>query len=151
TEAKMLRVARRLGDAFDVTVRTTYLGAHALPSEFAGRADDYIAFVCEEALPSLARDGLIDAVDAFCETIAFSPVQVERVFRAARALGLPVKLHAEQRSDQGGAALAARHAALSADHLEHLSTAGVEALARGGTVAVLLPVAFFFLMIRQPP
>src|SRR5581483_8509342 len=114
TEATLLRVARRLGEAFDVTVRTTYLGAHAVPREFAGRADDYIAFVCDEALPTLARAGLVDAVDAFCESIAFTPAQTERVFRAARALGLPVKLHAEQLSDQGGAALAARYGALSA-------------------------------------
>jgi len=152
TEATLLRVARRLGEAFDVTVRTTYLGAHAVPREFAGRADDYIAFVCDEALPTLARAGLVDAVDAFCESIAFTPAQTERVFRAARALGLPVKLHAEQLSDQGGAALAARYGALSADHLEHLSTSGIAALAHAGTVAVLLPAAFYFLRdTRVPP
>ncbi len=144
-EAKMLRVARRLGREFGVTVRSTFLGAHALPQEFKGRADEYIEFVSEEVLPGLASSGLVDAVDAFCETIAFTPAQIERVFNAAHRAGLPVKLHAEQLSDQGGAALAAKHGALSADHLEHLSQAGIDAMAAAGTVAVLLPAAFYFL------
>lgn len=149
TEARMLRVARQLA-GLGLTVRTTYLGAHALPPEFAD-ADDYIAAVCLW-LPDLVEAGLVDAVDAFCEHIAFSPAQVERVFEAARRLGLPVKLHAEQLSDQGGAQLAARHRALSCDHLEYLSPAGVQALAEAGTVAVLLPGAFYALReTRLPP
>ena len=142
-EAKCLRVARRLGRT-GVTVRTTSLAAHALPPEFEGRADDYVAAVCQW-LPQWHAEGLVDAVDAFCERIAFSPAQVERVFEAARSLGLPVKLHAEQLSDSGGAALAARFKALSCDHLEHLSEAGVAAMRAAGTVAVLLPGAFHFL------
>lgn len=150
-EARMLRVARRLGRQFAVTVRTTFLGAHAVPPEFKGHADEYIEFICAEVLPDLASRGLVDAVDAFCETIAFSPAQVERVFNAAHRAGLPVKLHAEQRSDQGGAALAAKHGALSADHLEHLSQAGVDAMAAAGTVAVLLPAAFYFLRDTHVP
>lgn len=152
TEARMLRVARRLGRESGRTVRTTCLGAHAVPPEYAGRAGAYVDFVADEALPALAREGLVDAVDAFCETIAFTPAQVERVFAAAARLGLPVKLHAEQLSDQGGAALAARHRALSADHLEWLSPEGVGAMAKAGTVAVLLPGAFHFLReTRVPP
>lgn len=149
-EAKCLRVARRLGEAFDVEVRTTFLGAHALPPEFAGRADDYADAVCA-MLPVLAAEGLVDAVDAFCERIAFTPAQTRRVFDAAHALGLPVKLHAEQLSDQGGAALAAEYRALSCDHLEYVSEAGVAAMAAAGTVAVLLPGAFYFLRETQPP
>lgn len=149
-EARCLRVARRLGE-LDLTVRTTYLGAHALPPEFDGRADDYVEAVCAW-LPELARAGLVDAVDAFCERIGFSAAQTRRVFEAARALGLPVKLHAEQLSDQGGAALAAEFGALSCDHLEYLGDDGVAAMARGGTVAVLLPGAFYFLReTRLPP
>lgn len=149
TEARMLRVARQLA-GLGLTVRTTYLGAHALPPEFAD-ADDYIAAVCLW-LPDLVEAGLVDAVDAFCEHIAFSPAQVERVFEAAGRLGLPVKLHAEQLSDQGGAQLAARHRALSCDHLEYLGPAGVQALAEAGTVAVLLPGAFYALReTRLPP
>lgn len=149
TEARMLRVARGL-QGLGVTVRTTYLGAHALPPEFAD-ADDYIAAVCLW-LPDLVEAGLVDAVDAFCEHLAFSPAQVARVFDAARRLGLPVKLHAEQLSDQGGAALAAGYQALSCDHLEYLSPEGVQALARAGTVAVLLPGAFYALReTRLPP
>ncbi len=149
TEARMLRVARRL-QGLGVAVRTTYLGAHALPPEFAD-ADDYIAAVCLW-LPELVEAGLVDAVDAFCEHLAFSPAQVTRVFDAARRLGLPVKLHAEQLSDQGGAALAAGYGALSCDHLEYLSPAGVQAMARAGTVAVLLPGAFYALReTRLPP
>ena len=152
TEAKMLRVARRLGAAFDVDVRTTFLGAHALPPEFAGRADAYIDAVCSEMLPAIVKDDLADAVDAFCENIGFTPAQTRRVFAAARALGLPVKLHAEQLSDQGGAQLAAEFGALSCDHLEYVSDAGIAAMAKAGTVAVLLPGAFYFLReTRVPP
>ena len=142
-EARILRAARALGARHDVEIVTTYLGAHALPAEFAGRADAYVDAVCDW-LPALAEDGLVDAVDAFCEGIGFTPAQVERVFRAARALGLPVKLHAEQLSNLGGAALAARHGALSADHLEHLDDAGIAAMAAAGTVATMLPGAFYF-------
>ena len=151
TELKMLRVARRLGDSLPITLRTSFLGAHALPAEYQGRSSDYIAFVCDQVLPAVHREGLADAVDAFCETIGFSPAETERVFDAARRLGLPVKLHAEQLSDRGGAALAARHGALSADHLEYLSAGGVAALAAAGTVAVLLPGAYYFLRETQLP
>ncbi|TDV28619.1 imidazolonepropionase [Paraburkholderia caballeronis] len=151
TERKMLRVARRLGAAHPVTVYTTFLGAHALPPGFAGRADDYIDEVCTRMLPALADEGLIDAVDVFCERIAFSPQQTERVFEAAARRGLPVKLHAEQLSSNGGAALAARHRALSADHLEYLDEAGVVAMKEAGTVAVLLPGAFYFIRETQLP
>ena len=152
SEAKMLRVARRVGELLPVTVRTTFLGAHALPPEYAGRADDYIDMLCSEMLPALAAQGLVDAVDAFCERIGFSHDQTARVFDVARRLGLPVKLHAEQLSDQGGAALVARHGGLSADHLEWLSEEGVAAMARAGTVAVLLPGAYYFLReTRMPP
>ena len=151
TELKQLRVARRLGEDLGITVRTTFLGAHALPQEFAGRADDYIGFVCAESLPAAAGAGLADAVDAFCESIAFSPEQTARVFDAAQALGLPVKLHADQLSDLGGAALAARFGALSADHLEFASGDGAAAMAEAGTVAVLLPGAFYFLRETKLP
>jgi len=150
-ELKTLRVARRLGGAAPVTVRTTFLGAHAVPPELRGRADEYIALVCDEMLPAVAAGGLADAVDAFCEGIAFSPEQTSRVFERARALGLPVKLHADQLSDLGGAALAARFGALSADHLEYASEAGVRAMAGAGTVAVLLPGAFYFLRETKLP
>jgi imidazolonepropionase len=150
-EAKCLRVARRLGEVEHVTVRTTFLGAHALPPEFSWRADDYVAEVCR-MLPLLHAQGLVDAVDAFCESIGFSPAQTRRVFEAARALGLPVKLHAEQLSDSGGAALAASCGALSCDHLEWLSEDGARAMAQAGSVAVLLPGAFYFLReTRVPP
>ncbi|HSV34507.1 MAG TPA: imidazolonepropionase [Ramlibacter sp.] len=150
-EAKMLRVARALGEHNAVQVRTTFLGAHALPPEFSGRAGEYIEEVLQ-MLPVLHDQGLVDAVDAFCERIAFSISQVERVFRAAAALGLPVKLHAEQLSDSGGAQLAARYRALSCDHLEWLSDAGARAMAQAGSVAVLLPGAFYFLReTRVPP
>jgi len=152
SEAKMLRVARRVGELLPVEVRTTFLGAHALPPEYAGRADDYIDMLCGDMLPALAAQGLVDAVDAFCERIGFSHDQTARVFDVARRLGLPVKLHAEQLSDQGGAALVARHGGLSADHLEWLSDEGVAAMARAGTVAVLLPGAYYFLReTRMPP
>jgi imidazolonepropionase len=150
-ELKLLRVARAVGVRLSVTVRTTLLAAHAVPTEYQGRADDYIRCVCDEILPAAAAAGLADAVDAFCETIAFTPAQVERVFTRARELGLAVKLHAEQLSNQHGAALAARHGALSADHLEHVDEAGVRAMAASGTVAVLLPAAFYYLRETQLP
>ena len=151
TEAKMLRVARRLGDTLPITVRTSFLGAHAVAPEFRGRSGDYIDFVCHEVMPAVHGEGLVDAVDAFCETIGFTCEETERVFAAAKRLGLPVKLHAEQLSDQGGAALAARHGALSADHLEYLNDDGVAAMAGSGTVAVLLPGAFYFLRETKLP
>ncbi len=150
-ERKQLRVARQLGEAYGVAVHTTFLGAHALPPEYAGRADDYIDLVCNTMLPALAGEALVDAVDAFCEGIGFSPAQTARVFEAAARHGLPVKLHAEQLSNLGGAALAARHKALSADHLEHLDEAGVAAMAEAGTVAVLLPGAYYFLRDTHLP
>jgi imidazolonepropionase len=145
SEAKMLRVARRVGAILPVNVATTFLGAHALPPEFTGRADDYIVDVCERMLPALAKEGLVDAVDAFCERIGFTHAQTAQVFEAARQFQLPVKLHAEQLSDQDGAALVAEYGGLSADHLEYLSPRGAEAMARAGTVAVLLPGAYYFL------
>jgi imidazolonepropionase len=149
-EARLLRVARRLG-ARRVTVRTSYLAAHALPPEYAGRPDDYVEALCSW-LPELHAEGLVDAVDAFCDRIGFTPAQTRRVFEAARALGLPVRLHAEQLSNQHGAELAAGFGALSCDHLEYLDEAGVQALAAAGTVAVLLPGAFYFLReSRLPP
>ncbi|MEZ5640131.1 MAG: imidazolonepropionase [Burkholderiaceae bacterium] len=149
-ESRCLSIARQLGAELPVSVRTTYLGAHAIPPEFDGRADDYITAVCAW-MPALHAAGLIDAVDAFCETIGFTPAQTRRVFVAARALGLPVKLHAEQLSDQDGAALAAEFGALSCDHLEYLSDAGVDAMRVAGTVAVLLPGAYYFLRETQLP
>ena len=150
-ERKQLRVARRLGQAFGVTVCTTFLGAHALPPEYAGRSDDYIRLVCEEMLPALADQGLVDAVDVFCESIGFTLAQTEQVFQAAQALGLPVKLHAEQLSDMGGSALAARFGALSCDHIEHLSAEGIAAMRQAGTVAVLLPGAYYTLRDTHLP
>ncbi|MFI4887950.1 MAG: imidazolonepropionase [Burkholderiales bacterium] len=151
-EQKQLRVARRLGIAIDVDVRTTLLAAHALPPEFAGRPDDYIEYVCDDTIPAVAAARLADAVDAFCETIAFTPRQTRRVFEAARAHGLAVKLHADQLSDSDGAALAAEFNALSADHLEFANERGIAALARAGTVAVLLPGAFYAMReTRTPP
>ena len=150
-ERKTLRVARTLGGAYPVSVLTTFLGAHAVPLEFAGRADDYVAEVVR-MLPLLHAEGLVDAVDAFCERIGFSLGQTERVFQAANSLGLPVKLHAEQLSDSKGAELAAGYNALSCDHLEWLSDSGVRAMAKSGTTAVLLPGAFYFLReTRLPP
>ncbi|WP_374443027.1 imidazolonepropionase [Pseudomonas panipatensis] len=151
SERKMLRVARRLGEALPVTVRATCLSAHALPAEYAGRADAYIELICTEILPALAAEGLVDAVDAFCEHLAFSPAQVERVFQAAQRLGLPVKLHAEQLSSLHGSSLAARYQALSADHLEFMTEEDAIAMAAAGTVAVLLPGAFFVLRETQLP
>jgi len=150
-ERKMLRVARRLADELPVAVRATCLAAHALPPEYAGRADDYIAHICDEMLPALAAEGLVDAVDAFCEHLAFSPAQVERLFIKARELGLPVKLHAEQLSSLHGSSLAARYQALSADHLEFMTEEDAMAMAAAGTVAVLLPGAFYFLRETQLP
>jgi len=149
-ERRMLRVARRLGEALGIEVRTTFLGAHALPTEFAGRADDYIDAVVDW-LPRLQAEGLVDAVDAFCERIGFTAAQTRRVFEAARSCGLPVKLHADQLSDGDGAALVAEFGGLSADHVEHTSPAGVAAMARAGTVAVLLPGAFHVLRETKLP
>lgn len=152
SEMKMLRVARRIGAELGVTVRTTFLGLHALPPEFAGRRSEFVAAVCGEWLPRIAEERLADAVDAFCEGIAFTPEEVRRCFERARELGLPVKLHADQLSDLGGAALAASFAALSADHLECAGPAAVDAMERAGTVAVLLPGSFYALReTRVPP
>lgn len=152
TETKMLRTARRIGAELGITVRTTFLGAHAVPPEFAGRQADYVDEVCVRMLPAIAREGLADAVDAFCESIAFTPSEVRRVFEEARALGLRVKLHADQLSDLDGAALAAAFGALSADHLEYTNEAGVCAMAQSGTVATMLPAAFYTLReTRLPP
>ncbi|MCW3481966.1 imidazolonepropionase [Neisseriaceae bacterium JH1-16] len=151
SERRMLTVARRFGERLPLRVRTSFLGAHALPPEFAGRADDYVTTLAEQWLPTLAAEGLVDAVDAFCEKIAFSPAQTARLFDAARKLKLPVKLHAEQLSDQGGAALVADYRGLSADHLEYLSDAGIAAMREAGTVAVLLPGAYYFLRETKLP
>ena len=150
-ERKQLRVARRLGEVFGVTVRTTFLGAHALPPEYAGRSQDYIDLVCNDMLPALAAEGLVDAVDVFCERIAFTLAETEQVFQSAQKLGIPVKLHAEQLSDMGGAALAARYGALSCDHIEHLSESGIAAMQAAGTVAVLLPGAYYTLRDTHVP
>ncbi|WP_046982612.1 imidazolonepropionase [Delftia tsuruhatensis] len=150
-ERKQLRVARRLGQALGVTVRTTFLGAHALPPEYAGRSQDYIDLVAGTMLPALAAEGLVDAVDVFCERIAFSLAETEQVFQAARGLGLPVKLHAEQLSNMEGAALAARYGALSCDHIEHLSESGIAAMRGAGSVAVLLPGAYYTLRDTHMP
>ncbi|HXS52493.1 MAG TPA: imidazolonepropionase [Usitatibacter sp.] len=150
-ELRMLRAARALAASLPIAVRTTLLALHALPKEYAGRADAFVDFACDVLLPAAVRAGLVDAVDAFCERIAFDAAQVDRLFRAAREHGLPVKLHAEQLSNQHGAALAAKHRALSADHLEYLDEAGVAAMAGAGTVAVLLPGAFVFLGEKQLP
>jgi imidazolonepropionase len=150
-ERKQLRVARKLGIERSVTVRNTFLGAHAVPPVFFGRPDEYIQEVCETMLPTLASEDLIDAVDAFCERIGFTRAQTQRVFEAASKLNLRVKLHAEQLSDSDGAALAAQFNALSADHLEYLSEDGVKAMAASGTAAVLLPGAYYFLREKQMP
>lgn len=149
-EARCLRVARKLAEVLPLTIRTTFLGAHAVPPEFDGRTDAYIDAVCDW-LPRLHAQGLVDAVDAFCERIGFSAEQIRKVFDVARSLGLPVKLHAEQLSDQGGAALAASFNALSCDHLEYLSATGIDAMAVSETVAVLLPGAYYFLRETQLP
>ncbi|TWB65924.1 imidazolonepropionase [Nitrospirillum amazonense] len=150
-ELRMLRAARRLGQARPVRITTTFLGAHALPPEFSGDADRYVDFLCDTVLPAAAGEGLADAVDAFCEGIGFTPDQTARMFAAAAAHGLPVKLHADQLSNLYGAALAARHGALSADHLEHTDADGVAAMAAAGTVATLLPGAFYFVRETKLP
>jgi imidazolonepropionase len=151
TELKMLRVARAIGQARPIRVLTSFLGAHAVPPEYAGRADDYIDEVCIPTLHKGYAEGLVDAVDGYCEGIAFSPAQMARVFDAAKQLGLPVKLHAEQLSNLGGAKLAARYGALSADHVEYLDEDGVMAMAKSGTVAVILPGAFYTLREKHAP
>ena len=152
TELRMLRVADRLGAEAGIRVRRTFLGAHAVPPEYADDADGYLDLVCRQVMPQLAADGLADMVDAFGEKIAFSPEQVSRVFEAARELGLPVRLHADQLSDQGGGGLAAAYDALSADHVEYTSETSVQSMAEAGTVAVLLPGAFYFLgETKRPP
>ncbi|UCH20987.1 MAG: imidazolonepropionase [Deltaproteobacteria bacterium] len=151
TEMRMLRVARRLGERYPVTVVPTFLGAHALPPEYEGKSDQYVDFVCHEVMPQVAAQKLAVAVDVFFERIGFTPEQTERVFKAAKKMGLAVKLHAEQLSDLRGAALAAHYGALSADHLEHVSEEGVKAMADSGTVAVLLPGAFYFLRETKVP
>jgi imidazolonepropionase len=152
TELRMLRVARQLGEKYPLTVVPTYLGAHALPPEFEGRSDEYIDLVCNSVMPEVAAQKLAVAVDAFCENIGFTPDQTEKVFQKAQKLGLAIKLHAEQLSDLKGASLAARNGALSADHLEYVSEEGIKAMAASGTVAVLLPGAFYFLReTRLPP
>jgi imidazolonepropionase len=151
TELRMLRIARTLGARCGITVRTTYLGAHVVPPEFAQHRDAYLAFVCDTMLPQIAAEGLADAVDVFCDTIAFSPAEAARVFAAAAALGLPVKAHADQIDDTGAAALAAGAHALSADHLERTHEAGVRAMAAAGTVAVLLPGAYYMLREKGKP
>jgi imidazolonepropionase len=151
SEMKSLRAARRLREVRPLSVSTTFLGAHALPPEAKGDKEAYITSVCDDMLPQVAAAGLADSVDAFCETIGFTPAQVARVFEAAKAHGLPVKLHAEQLSNQKGAELAAGFGALSADHLEHVDDDGIAALARSGTVAVLLPGAFYFVRETHKP
>jgi len=151
TELRSLRAARRLGEERPVRVITTFLGAHAVPPEYAGRADAYIDEICIPAMEAAHEEGLVDAVDGFCEGIAFTPAQIARVFDRARALELPVKLHAEQLSNLGGAALAASYGALSADHLEYLDEAGIAAMAESGTVAVMVPGAYYSLRETQAP
>lgn len=151
-EIKMLQVVRRLDDSTDLTIRATLLAAHAIPPEFTHSPDAYVDLICEQLIPAVAEQQLADAVDAYCETFAFNPGQISRIFETARSCGLPVKLHADQLSDGGGAALAARFHALSADHLEYATPAGVAALAKAGTTAVLLPGAFLTLdETQQPP
>jgi imidazolonepropionase len=151
TEMRMLRVARSLAKDRAVDVITTFLGAHTFPAEFKDNRQAYVDLVCNEALPAAHAEGLVDAVDGFCEGIAFSVAEIEQVFNAAKVLGLPVKLHAEQLSNLGGAKLAARHGALSVDHIEYLDEEGVTAIAQSGTVAVLLPGAFYYLREKQHP
>ena len=150
-ERKMLRVIRQVAEVLPMTVKSTCLAAHALPPEYKDQSDAYIEHICTEMLPKLHAEGLVDAVDAFCEYLAFSPEQVERVFKAAQVLNLPVKLHAEQLSALGGSSLAARYHALSADHLEYMTEDDVKAMAAAGTVAVLLPGAFYLLRETQYP
>src|SRR5271154_4460085 len=151
TERKSLRVARQLAEQRNVTIRATFLGVHALPPEFTNKRDAYIAYVADTMIPTLAGEGLIDAVDGFCERIAFTTDEIARVFAAARRAGLPVKLHADQLSNSGGASLAAKFRALSADHLEYADEVGIAAMASAGVVAVLLPGAYYMLRERQAP
>lgn len=152
TERRMLQVARRVGDELGIDVRTTFLGLHALPASHKDQREAYVTAVCDQILPTLASEGLVDAVDAFCENIGFTRAETQRVFERAKALGLPVKLHAEQLSDLDGAALVAEYRGLSADHLEYLSDHGIAAMAAAGTVAVLLPGAFYALReTKMPP
>ena len=151
TELQMLRVARHLAEERPITVSPSFLGAHALPPEYSADADKYVSLICEEMIPLVAAEGLADAVDVYCESIGFTGAQTARIFAAATAHGLPVRVHAEQFSDMGGAALAARHRALSADHLEHLGPDGIAAMAQSGTVATLLPGAFYFTRETQMP
>lgn len=151
TELKILRVAKKIGERLPVTVSLTFLGAHAIPPEFQDRADEYIDLICEEMIPAVAKEKLAHNVDVFCETIAFNLQQTERVFAAAKKYGLGVKCHAEQLSDLGGAELAAQHQALSVEHLEFVSEKSIKALSRSGTVAVLLPGAFYFLREKRMP
>ncbi len=151
TEVRMLRAARRLGEAHPVEVQTSFLGAHILPPEFEGRREAYVDLICDEMIPGVVAGGLADAVDAFCDEIAFTNQECERILRAGQEAGLAIRLHADQLSDQGGAALAARLGARSADHLERTSAEGVAAMAECGTVAVLLPGAFYFLKDDRPP
>lgn len=151
TELKMLRVAKRIQSSLPMTVKTTFLGAHTIPSEFRGKTDAYLDLVCDEMIPNVAKEKLADAVDVFCEKIAFNLEQTERVFAIAKKYGLAVKCHAEQLSDSGSAALAAKYQALSVDHLEHVSHDGVKAIAQSGTVAVLLPGAFYFIHETKSP
>ena len=151
TELRMLRAARALAQLRPIRIVTSFLGAHAVPPEYKNRSDAYIDEVCIPSMRAAQAEGLVDAVDGFCETIAFTPAQIARVFDAARALGLPIKLHAEQLSNLGGAALAARYGALSADHIEYLDASGVQAMGQAGTVAVLLPGAFYTLHETQAP
>jgi imidazolonepropionase len=150
-ERRMLRVARRLGRELGITVRTSFLGLHALPPEYKDRREEYVSLICDDILPTLAAEKLVDAVDAFCETIGFTHAETRRLFERAKALGLPVKLHAEQLSDMDGAALVAEYGGLSADHLEHVSESGIAAMAAAGTVAVLLPGAFYALRETKLP
>ncbi|GAB2184326.1 imidazolonepropionase [Roseibium sp. LAB1] len=151
TELRMLRTARKIGKLRPITVKTSFLGAHAIPAEYKDKADTYLERVCLPALEAAHAEGLVDAVDGFCEGIAFSPEQIGKVFDKAKEIGLPVKLHAEQLSNLNGAALAASYGALSADHLEYLDEAGVKAMAESGSVAVLLPGAFYTLRETQYP
>ncbi|WP_100656539.1 imidazolonepropionase [Alteromonas flava] len=152
TELRMLKVAKSLAKELPLTVSTTYLGAHAIPPEYKGRADDYITFVCEHMIPKVAAENLADAVDVFCESIGFTTAQTERVFQAAQQQGLSIKAHVEQLSDQKGAALAARYHALSVDHIEYLAPQDIPTLTESGSVAVLLPGAFYYLNeTRKPP
>jgi imidazolonepropionase len=151
TEAKMLAVATKLAEHTNIRIQRTFLGAHAIPPEYQNKADDYIYYVCNKMLPELCEKGVIDAVDGFCEKIAFSTGQMDKLFSKAQSLGLPIKLHAEQLSNQEGAKLAATYGALSADHLEYIDEAGIIEMAKSGTTAVLLPGAFYFLRETQLP